>query len=241
MSGNSMPKPPGRSNPAQDEKHPPQLRAMLLAVSNDPEAREKIVTAYYGSLEGAKSSVAVYHAIMLGAVYNAIRHDIDAAAHALPDHIQQIVAEQAEVLRQELRAQFDQAQKARAAADAKQHEFLVSQVEQVRRRAIEVRDKRDQTIQEVLLKYGATAIIFALLGIIAHAWWVGRSDTSSTAQQSSSVQQQDHRSATVNHLKPSDLSGGYSYSADPALKEAYRALDKYNRIYPRPTASSPRD
>ena len=100
---------PGRSDPVQGNGQPPELQAMLLAAKDDPAAREAILKAFYAGMEGAANSVAVHHCVLLSAVYNAIRHDINAAAEALPDHVREAAAELGELIRQDLRVHLEPA------------------------------------------------------------------------------------------------------------------------------------
>jgi uncharacterized NAD(P)/FAD-binding protein YdhS len=154
---------PGRSDPVQGNGQPPELQAMLLAAKDDPAAREAILKAFYAGMEGAANSVAVHHGVLLSAVYNAIRHDIQAAAEALPDHVRQAAEEQGELIRKDLRAQIDQARRDEQAAREKQLSELRETVEEIRERESKVAARQAKGWQEKALNY---TLVFGL-GVIA--------------------------------------------------------------------------
>jgi hypothetical protein len=146
----------GRTKTASGSKHPPQLQALLLAAEASGAGGDvlgKIVTAYYTEMEGAANSVAVYQSIVLSAVYNAIRHDVKAAAQAIPDHVRQAAEEQGELIRKDLRAQIDQARKEEQAAREKQLSELRETVEEIRERESKVAAKQAKGWQERALNY----------------------------------------------------------------------------------------
>jgi hypothetical protein len=150
---------PGRSDPVPGDGQPPELQAMLLAAKDDPAAREAILKVFYAAMEGAANSVAVHHSVLLSAVYNAIRHDVKAAAQAIPDHVRQAAEEQGELIRKDLRAQIDQARRDEQAAREKQLSELRETVEEIRERESKVAAKQAKGWQERALNY---ALVFGV-------------------------------------------------------------------------------
>ena len=132
---------------------------MLLAAKDDPAAREAILKVFYAGMEGATKSVAVHHCVLLSAVYNAIRHDLKAAAEALPGHVQEAAAEQGELIRKDLRAQIDQARRDEQAVREKQLSELRETVEEIRERESKVAAKQAKGWQERALNY---ALVFGV-------------------------------------------------------------------------------
>lgn len=146
----------GQTKIVSGAKHPPQLQALLLAAEASGAGGDvlgKIVTAYYTEMEGATNSVAVYQSIILSAVYNAIRHDIQAMAEALPDYIRQAAEEQGELIRKDLCAQIDQAREEVQATRERQLSELRETVEEIRERESKVAAKQAKGWQEKALNY----------------------------------------------------------------------------------------
>lgn len=171
----------GQTKTVSGSKHPPQLQALLLAAEASGAGGDvlgKIVTAYYTEMEGAANSVAVYQSILLSAVYNAIRHDVQAAAEALPDHVRQAAAEQAQEIRDDLRAQIDQARKDERAAREKHLAAAKEVLEEIRVRESKVAVRESQGWQERAFSYGLAFVAgmaicpFVLSGINAIRAWL---------------------------------------------------------------------
>lgn len=159
---------------SEADKHPPVLRAMLLGAGDDPEARDVIVRSYYGGMEGARHSVAVYQAVTLGAVYNAVRRDLAAATGQIAKHLVQSATEQGELTRKELATRFEGGSKDEQAEREKHLRLLREHAEAIRRESIALAEAQAQSGKNPLTWHVLTALIAFLVGFAACFWWDGQ-------------------------------------------------------------------
>jgi hypothetical protein len=85
MSNPRTPEEPERFDLVPAGEHPPELRALLLAAGDDAGAKDALVKVFYGVNEGAHNSASVYHGILLSAIYNAIRRDVQGLLGAIKE------------------------------------------------------------------------------------------------------------------------------------------------------------
>lgn len=167
---------------SEADRHPPVLRAMLLAAGDDAEARDAIVRGFYGGMEGARHSVAVYQAVTLSAVYNAVRRDLGSSIVQISKSLKESAAEQGELTRKELAEQMDTGRQQDQAANEKQLQLFRSNLQDIRQKEAQLAEQKAKSWQDRAFWHGLTAAAAIVLTAAGFFWWNGQREASAARQ-----------------------------------------------------------